>query len=243
MKSNIIGIVGALIILVALLAGCTSNGNTNDTQEKILANVKPIAEKWFEANKPDVKDISVELDKKREFYGVVAGSYYKDSKKYWYWLNVDTEEFCSEEYYELLVQYIQERLLDGLGIECKEIDIPVEAAVIHGKDGYSTSCPWTYYRFSTNEIADIADKEMSKGDKEIRIIVPAPDKMIADITVLDILKEHSNWTFVLQEDREALEYRVYYSDGKYHIARAFYDDKGILRYENTTLEALEKEVD
>ena len=169
MKSNIIGIVGALIILVALLAGCTSNGNTNDTQEKILANVKPIAEKWFEANMPDVKDISVEIDKKREFYGVVAGSYYKDSKKYWYWLNVDTEEFCSEEYYELLVQYIQERLLDGLGIECKEIDIPVEAAVIHGKDGYSTSCPWTYYRFSTNEIADIADKEMSKGDKEIRV--------------------------------------------------------------------------
>lgn len=58
MKSNIIGIVGALIILVALLAGCTSNWNINDTQEKKLANVKPIAEKWFEANMPDVKDIS-----------------------------------------------------------------------------------------------------------------------------------------------------------------------------------------
>lgn len=241
MKLYIIGIVGALMmILGVVLVGCTRSENATDKQEKILGSVRPIAEKWFETNKYDAKDISVELcefDKKNEFYDVVTGFYYKNGKKYCYWLNVDTEEFCSEEYYDILVQYIQERLSDVFEIECKEIDIPLEEAVIHGKDGYSTRCARADHKFAANELESIADKEMSKDDMEIRIIVAKPDKIIANIEVLDILKEHSNWTFVLQEDREALEYRVYYSEGKYHIARAFFDDKGILQYEINTLEA------
>lgn len=244
MKSYIIGIAGALILLGILLAGCTGSGNPADTQEIILDRVKPIAEDWFDANMPDAGDISVELcgfDRKKEFYDIVTGLYNKNGKKYCYWLNVDTEEFCSEEYYDILAQYIRERLSESLEINCKEIDIPLEAAVIHGKDGYSTRCTWAYHKFAANELEAIADKEMAEGDKEIRIIAAAPDQIIADISVLDTLKEHRNWTFILQEDREALEYRVYYSDGKYYIARAFFDDKGILRYEIYTLEAPEND--
>lgn len=241
MKLNITGIAGTMIVLVMFLAGCTISRNTYDMQEEILGSTKPIAEKWFEVNMSDAKDISVELyeyDKKKEFLDVVTGFYYKADKKYLYWLNVDTSEFCSEEYYDILVKYIQKNLSDRLSINCKEIDIPLENAVIHGKDNYSISCKWAYHSFEVDELEDIADKEMSGGDKEIRIIVAAPDKVIADIEVLDILKEHKNWTFVLQEDRESKEYRVYYSDGKYYIAKEFVDDKGIMRYEINTVETL-----
>lgn len=242
MKLYTIGIIGGLILLVVLLVGCTGSQNTDeyDTQEKILNSCRPIAEKWFVTNMSDAKDITVELcdfDKKKEFCDVVTGLYYKNDKKYCYWLNVTTEEFCSEEYYDILVQYLRERLAGSLDIACKEIDIPLEAAVIHGKDDYSTRCKWAYHRFDVNEIATIADEEMSDGDKDIQIIVNAPDKVVADIAKLEILKSHTNWRFILQESRDALEYKVYYSDGKYHIARALLDDKGILRYDIYAIEA------
>lgn len=234
MKLKIVGVVGTLMLLVLFLAACTKSENTDDTQETILSSVKPTVEKWFETNMADAEVISVEscgFFKKREFYDVVTGVYYKNSKQYCYWLNVDTEEFCSEEYYDILVQYIQEHLIESLTFDCKEVDIPLESAFIHGKDDYSTQCKWAYHSFSESELEDIADKEMSNGDKEIQMIVDAPDKIVADVTALDILKEHENWTFVLQEDRESLEYRIYYSEGKYYIARAFFDDKGIRQYE------------
>lgn len=237
MRLYSIGIAGALIILAIFLVGCTNSPNTEDTQGKILDSCRPIVQKCFETNTSDAKDISVELcdfDKKKEFYDVVTGLYYKDSKKYCDWLNVTTEEFCSEEYYDILVEYLQERLSGSFDFECKEIDIPLKAAVIHGKDDYSIHCKWAYHKFDVNEIERIADEELSQGDKEIQIIVASPEGIITDITKLEILKEHKNWTFVLKESREALEYKVYYSDGKYHIARALLDDKGILRYENYT---------
>ncbi len=241
MKKHIIGIAGTIFILGVLLGGCTSSVNTEDTSE-ITSQAKAKTEKWFEANMIEAKGISVELceyDKKKEFYDVVTGIYYKTDKKYCYWFNVDTEEFCSEEYYDTLVQYIRERLSADMKIEYEEMDIPVEAATIHGREGYSTRCTWAYHKFATDELETIADHEMASGEKEIKIVVAAPDKIINDIETLVILKEHPNWTFVLVENREALEYRVYYSDGEYHISRAFIDDRGILRYEISTIESLE----
>lgn len=248
MKSYIIGIVGALVIAAAFLAGCTSSRNMDEIQERVLDSVKPSAEKWFETNMSDANNISVELcgfDWKKESCDIVTGYYDKDDSQYRYWLNVVTEEFCSEEYYDILEQYLQEWLADSLGADGTaieglksngmEFDIPLEDAVIQGKDDYSVRCRWAYRRFAADELETVADQEMSRGDKEIRVVGTAPDEIIAEIEKLAILKEHGNWTFILQEERDALEYRVYYSDGKYHISRAFLDDKGILQYEKSTL--------
>ncbi len=96
----------------------------------------------------------------------------------------------------------------------------------------SKECYLAYEMFDPDALGEITLEKLSADHVVIEILVDDAEKMLRDMSSFGFLREHENWTLALKEDRDSLlDYRVYYADGRYSIARAFFDGKDRLQYQ------------
>lgn len=256
MKKRIFMGLTGLLLLMSALTGCLNLQSSDEMQSEILARCSPLAEGWFTENMDDAELLSTELffiSWGEVCFDTVTGQYSRNGADYTYYLNVDTGEFCSEEYYELLNACMEARLTEILTLDYSELQFPLQEAVIHGTvvsdqnlnkkrselKTYEVSreCFHSCEKFDVNDLAAYTEEKLSETDTELTIYAESAKKVFDDLSQLSFLKEYRNWTLVLKEkDDPSVEYRVYFDDGVYHTARALYDEKGSLRYDISLLE-------
>ncbi len=238
-----------LLLPAVLLCGCESKADLEALKERVLGRCTPLAEAWFRENLPDAKELSVEpffFSRSEVCFDIVTGQYTGNGKTYWYYLNVDSGEFCSEEYFESLYASMKSYLTGLLTMKYEWIYFPPEETVLHGRvadasdRGYreypsgdyeiSQKFFHAYRKYAPEELPGILE-EIFSADYEWQVTLKKPKQVLADLSAIDFLKEHTNWTLVLMESAgEQLDIRVNYEDGKWRVAEAFYDDRGIRQY-------------
>ncbi|MCQ2419846.1 MAG: hypothetical protein MJ118_01775 [Clostridia bacterium] len=248
MKRRIVWFV-FLIVLVNVLTGCNNQLNSDEMKREILQRCTPLAESWFEENMHGAESVTVELFNiswGEVCFEVVTGTYCRNGETHRYYLNVDTGEFYSEEYYDTLSSYLENYitsvLTENLNGEYSLLYFPMEQVRIHGtvvSDQYlnrkraesevyeiSKECDSAYEMFDPDALGEIALEKLSADPVTIEILVDDAEKMLRDTASFSFLKEHENWILALKEDRDAvLDCRIYSENGNYYVSRTFYDEK------------------
>lgn len=253
---NIIKVLVASLFLMTALVGCIDQQCSEELKDKIIERCTPLAESWIKNNISDVTDVTVELFELNPVevcYDVVVGKYTKDDKEYFYHLNVDTEEFVSDEYYQILYNGMESILSDTLTFDYEFLYFHLDGSEIHGKvvsdqnnnqkrDELKTheitrNCGDSYKWFDIDKLTDIAHEKLSEKSFDINVQVENAENILADTSLLSFLKEHKNWELVLKDNpRPELDYRIYYKDGQYQVFQAFLDDKGQIQYKSYVLD-------
>lgn len=251
MKKRIITIL-ALLLMTMMFTGCDNTLVSEELKGEIIKRCTPLTKEWFKENEPDCIVESVNLfnfSRGAVCYDVITGSYTRDGKSFSYYLNVDTGEFGSEEYYDALVDGLALYLEGIIPFEYGKMDYPVPAyLVMHGKVmsdenlqkkrkevktyDIERECSGALLKFDLDDVETEVKGFASEDEFEIKLVVKNVEYIVNEEENYVFLREHNNWQLYLTEnENEAEHWLVSYVDGKYQILMGLVDKNGDLYYE------------
>lgn len=246
----------ALLLAMGALTGCNNQQSSNELKTEILERCTPLAKHFFAVTLPDATDVTVDLyfiTWGECCYDVVQGFYTRNEETFSYYLNVDTNEFYSNEFYDLLDNYVTAELAKLMNLEGAVIGFPLEDATIHGTvvsdqnfnkkrpepEVYEVTgrCPGAYRRITSGELPGLCAELFATEHFEITVRVSAPEDLFDDPTHLYFLKNHPNMVVWVKITSEAdPDFKVYAKDGVLYSETITYDEKGRPEYHTSVIE-------
>lgn len=250
MKRRIIPVIISLILALFTLVGCDNSRCSDELQKEILERCTPLAQNWFRENKKMAENVSAELyfvSPGEACYDVVSGFYTLDGEEYSYCLNVDTGEFASSEYYDILYGHMKSYITETMKFDFELMSFSIKSHVMHGtvvsdqdmnkkrekpiKYEVSRALPDEFTAFDESETDNILTEQLSAADFETSVKVADGRVIAGDKSLFEFLKNHENWTVIITDDaKSAVEYRIYSSNGEISVYEGSYDDRNQLQY-------------
>lgn len=246
----------ALLLAMGALTGCNNQQSSDELKDEIIERCTPLAELFFAANIPDATDITVDLyfiTWGECLYDTVQGFYTRNGETFSYYLNVDTNEFYSSEFYDLLDNYVTAELAKLMILEGSVIGFPLKEATIHGTvvsdqnfnkkrpkpEVYEVTgrCYKAYRRITSSELPGLCAELFATENFEITVRVSEPEDLFADPTHLNFLKDYPNMILWVKVTSEANpDFKIYANDGILYSESITYDENNKPEYHVSVIE-------